>query len=256
MSKLIKQGKFEYIETSGDGETILLLHGLFGALSNFAGIQKYFSSNYNVVIPKLPIFSLPLRKLSLTSLVDYIAEFVETKDYNKVHLVGNSLGGHLALLYAMRYPDMISSMTLTGSSGLFEKAFGSGFPKRGDYNFVKTKTESTFFDPKVASKELVDDVFDIVNDRRKALSVVATAKSAIRSNLRDRLHRIKAPTLLIWGKNDSITPPFVAKEFNQLISNSELYMIDECGHAPMMEHPDKFNHILAKFLSRYRQVAR
>ena len=62
--------------------------------------------------------------------------------------------------------------------------------------------------------------------------------------------RIQVPTLLIWGLNDTITPPYVAHEFNRLIRGSDLHFIDECGHAPMMEHPEAFNVVLKKFLKQ------
>ena len=132
---------------------------------------------------------------------------------------------------------------------------GDTYPKRGDYEFIKTKTELTFFDPKTASKELVDEVYEIVNNRIKAIKIIALAKSAIRNNLGEELNQIKIPTLLVWGNNDSITPPFVAKEFNTLIPNSELHFIDNCGHAPMMEVPDEFNKILLEFLKKQDQPA-
>jgi pimeloyl-ACP methyl ester carboxylesterase len=127
---------------------------------------------------------------------------------------------------------------------------GSTFPKRGDYEFIKKKTGETFFNPEVATKELVDEVFDIVNDRNKAIRVVYTAKSAIRHNLSDKLHQLKASTLLIWGQQDTITPPFVGEKFDELIPNSELHFLNECGHAPMMEKPEDFNNILEGFLAK------
>ncbi|MCB0553142.1 MAG: alpha/beta hydrolase [Phaeodactylibacter sp.] len=243
-----EEGRFKYIESEGGEENLLLLHGLFGALSNFEGIISHFSQKYNVIVPILPIFDLPIRKVSLTGLVDYVIDFVEYKGYQKVHLLGNSLGGHIALLYALARPGRVASIILTGSSGLFESAMGTSFPKRGDYEFIKKKTESTFYTPEVASKELVDEVFDIVNDRNKAIRVVATAKSAVRHNLGDNLHQIKAPTLLVWGKQDQITPAFVGEKFHELIENSRLIFLDECGHAPMMEHPEAFNQHLENFL--------
>ena len=191
---------------------------------------------------------MPLRKLSVSGLVEHVTHFVDKKKYPAVHVLGNSLGGHIALLYAMAQPNKIASITLTGSSGLFESAMGSTFPKRGDYEYIKKKTQDTFYDPKVASEELVNDVFSTVNDRNKAIRVIATAKSAIRHNLRDRLKSIKAPTLLIWGKQDKVTPAFVAEEFHKLIDDSRLVLLDECGHAPMMERPEDFNEHLEDFL--------
>ena len=244
-----EEGKFKYIETSPDKkETLLLLHGLFGALSNFKGIIDHFSKDYNVVVPMLPIFELPIRKVSVTGFVDHVTAFVEEKGYDTVHVLGNSLGGHIALLFVLANPDKISSIILTGSSGLFENAMGSTFPKRGNYEFIKTKTEATFFHPEVATKELVDEVYDIVNDRNKAIRILSTAKSAIRHNLGDKLHQVVAPTLLIWGKHDTITPPFVGEKFNELINNSKLIFVEECGHAPMMEYPEVFNDHLGTFL--------
>ena len=242
------EGKFNYIETGGGTENLMLLHGLFGALSNFESILDEFGKRFNVIVPILPIYELPIRKVSLTGLVDHVEDFVKFKKYKNVHVLGNSLGGHISLLYALSNPKTVRSLILTGSSGLFENAMGSTFPRRGDYQFIKTKTESTFYDPKVATKELVDEVFDIVNDRNKAIRVLATAKSAIRHNVGDKLYTIKVPVLLIWGNQDDITPPFVAEKFAELLPNSRLYFVDKCGHAPMMEHPKVFNQYLSGFL--------
>lgn len=251
MDITIKEEKgFRYIESGSEGPNLLLLHGLFGALSNFQGIIERFSGKYNVVVPILPIYEMPIFQVSVMGLVDFVTKFVEYKDYDKVHLLGNSLGGHIAQLYALAHPEKVASMTLTGSSGLFESAFGSAFPKRGDYEYIRKKTAETFYDPQVASKELVDEVFGIVNDRNKAIRVVATAKSAVRHNLADKLHQIKVPTLLVWGKQDTVTPPFVGEKFSELITTSQLHFMDQCGHAPMMEKPEEFNHILEEFLDQ------
>jgi 2-hydroxy-6-oxonona-2,4-dienedioate hydrolase len=246
---ITEESGFKYIESGKQGgETLLLLHGLFGALSNFESIFKRFSDKYNVVIPILPIYEMPIFEVSVMGLVDFVTKFVAFKEFDKVHLLGNSLGGHIALLYALAHPDQVASITLTGSSGLFESAFGNAFPKRGDYEYIKKKTGDTFYDPAVATKELVDEVFSIVNDRAKGIRVVATAKSAVRHNLADKLHKIKAPTLLVWGQQDAVTPPFVAEKFHEMIEDSRLYFLDKCGHAPMMEKPEEFNTILENFL--------
>jgi len=250
-----EEGGFKYIETdAGKETTLLLLHGLFGALSNFKSIIDHFAAKLNVVVPLLPIFELPLRKLSVTGLVDHVNQFVQFKKYSKVNLVGNSLGGHVAILFALDRPDILRSITLTGSSGLFEAPLGSTFPKRGNYEFVQKKTESTFYNPKVATKELVDEVYDIVNDRNKAIRVIAIAKSAMRHNISERLHQIKRPALLVWGKQDAITPSFVGEKFKELLPDSRLHLLDRCGHAPMMEHPDEFNRLLHEFLVQIGEV--
>jgi len=243
-------GKFQYLETQGGERTLLLLHGLFGALSNFEGILSHFGDKYNVVVPLLPMFTMPLRKVSINGLLSHVENFVEHQGYHDINILGNSLGGHIALLYTLRNQEKLNSLILTGSSGLFENAMGSTFPKRGNYDFIKKKTADTFYDPAIATKELVDEVFDIVNDRNKAIRVIATAKSAIRHNVGERLDEIKVPTLLIWGKQDTITPHYVGEQFHEAISGSELIFIDKCGHAPMMEYPQEFNASLEDFLSR------
>jgi len=245
-------GKFRYVE-EGEGEPLVLLHGLFGALSNFQDLIDYFKDYVKVVVPMLPLYELNLLDTTVSGLAKYVNRFIEARNYHDIHLLGNSLGGHVGLVYALNHPERIKTIILTGSSGLFENGMGETYPKRGNYEFIKKKTELTFYDPAVASKELVDEVFEIVNNRLKAIRIISLAKSAIRHNLGDELQDIKVPTLLIWGKNDTITPPMVAEEFHRLIPNSEVHYIDCCGHAPMMEVPAAFNQILDEFLKKHRQ---
>ena len=245
--EIIKEGNFEYLEV-GEGETLMLCHGLFGALSNFADLIEKFRHTHKVVVPILPLFDLDILHTSVSGLEKHVAAFIEYKNYTNIHLLGNSLGGHVALVYVLKHPEKVKSLTLTGSSGLFENAMGDSYPKRGDYEYIKNKTAQTFYDPAVATPALVDEVFEITKNRIKVIKIIALAKSAIRHNLGEELNQIKQPTLLIWGKNDIVTPPFVAEEFKKLIPNSQLHFIDKCGHAPMMEVPVEFNSILEKFL--------
>jgi 2-hydroxy-6-oxonona-2,4-dienedioate hydrolase len=244
--------KFRFIEV-GEGEPLLLLHGLFGALSNFKDLIEHFSQTNRVVVPMLPLFDLDIFHTSVGGLERHVHRFIETMGYDNIHLMGNSLGGHVALVHVLKHPERIKSLILTGSSGLFENGMGDTYPKRGDYEYIKKKTEMTFYDPNTATKELVDEVFEITNNRLKVIKIIALAKSAIRNNLGEELSKIQQPTLLIWGNNDIITPPFVGEEFQKLIPNSELYFIDKCGHAPMMEVPAEFNAILDKFLIKLRK---
>src|ERR1700710_999814 len=247
MNYEIKQvDKFRFVE-EGEGEPLVLLHGLFGALSNFEHLIEYFRRYNKVVVPILPLFDLDILHTTVGGLEKFVYRFIELKDYKNIHLLGNSLGGHVGLLHVLKRPERIKSLILTGSSGLFENGMGDTYPKRGDYEYIKKKTQLTFYNPETASKELVDEVYDIVNSRIKVIKIIALAKSAIRNNLGEELNQIKQPTLLVWGNNDTITPPFVAREFNKLIPNSELYFIDKCGHAPMMEVPEEFNKVLSAF---------
>ncbi len=242
-----KSGKFEYID-EGQGKVLLLLHGLFGALSNWEHVVNEFKKDFRVIIPLMPIYTMPRKKASVDGLVDFIEEFVEKMELKNLVLLGNSLGGHVGLVYTLRFQENVNKLVLTGSSGLFENSMGGSFPKRGNQKYIKERVEYTFYDPKTASDDLIQEVFQITSSIPKCLNIVAIAKAAQRHNLAGDLHKIKVPTLLIWGLNDTITPPMVAHEFHKLIPNSKLAFIDKCCHAPMMERPEEFKVILSNFL--------
>lgn len=247
--EVIEQGGFKYIE-AGSGETLVLLHGLMGELSNWEATIDYFKDRYHVVVPILPIYELPILTLGVKSLSKHVHRFLKFKGLNQAVVIGNSLGGHVGLVFTVAHQEFVKALVLTGSSGLYENAFGGSFPRRESYDYVKEKVEYTFYDPASATKELVDDVFSTINDRGRVIRILAMAKSAIRHNMAKELHKITIPVSLIWGSQDKITPPEVAEEFHQLLPNSELNWVDKCGHAPMMEHPQQFNQLLEKFLDR------
>ena len=242
-----EEGEFRYVD-EGQGEVLLLLHGLFGALSNWDSVITTFSDRYRVVIPMMPIYDMPIKEAGLEGLVAFIERFVALKNLSDMSLLGNSLGGHVAILYALKHPDMVRRMVLTGSSGLFENSMGGSFPKRGSYQYIAQKVAYTFYDPKVATKELIDEVFEITSSIPKCMRIVAIAKSAQRNNVARDLPTISVPTLLVWGLNDTITPPEVAHEFARFIPDSQVFFIDKCCHAPMMEHPARFNYLLDNWL--------
>lgn len=251
MAHLLKKEKdYRYIE-EGEGTPIIVLHGLMGGLSNFDGVTKYFSKKgYKVIIPELPIYSMSLIKTNVKSFANYLKGFIEHLGFDEVILLGNSLGGHIGLYYTKLNPKKVKALIITGSSGLYESAMGGGYTKRGDYEVIKKKAQDVFYDPAVATKEIVDEVYETVNDRNKLIKTLAIAKSAIRHNMAKDLPKMNTPICIIWGKNDTVTPPDVAEEFHELLPDSELHWIDKCGHAAMMEHPEEFNEILGEWLDK------
>ncbi|RBW56930.1 alpha/beta hydrolase [Tenacibaculum sp. E3R01] len=247
---LKKEGKFTYVE-AGEGTPIIVLHGLMGALSNFDATFSYLSKKgYKVIIPELPLYSLPLLKTNVKNLAKFIYEFIEFKNLKDVVLLGNSLGGHIALYYIKHYPKDIAALVLTGSSGLYENSMGNNYPRRGDKEFVRNKTRDVFYNPEIATDELVDQVYEVINDRNTLIRTLAIAKSAVRHNMANDLPNMEQPTCLIWGKQDTVTPPEVAEDFHRLLPNSDLYWIDKCGHAAMMETPEEFNRLLEEWLTK------
>ena len=247
---LRKDKKYNYYE-AGEGMPIIVLHGLMGGLSNFDGVANFFPpKGYKVVIPELPIYTQNILKTNVKAFAKYVKDFITFKGYEKVILLGNSLGGHIALYHTKMYPEKMAGLVITGSSGLYENAMGESYPKRGDYEYIKKKAEDVFYDSKVATKEIIDEVYATVNDRIKLIKTLTIAKSAIRHNMAKDLPKMTTPTCIIWGKDDKVTPPNVAEEFNRLLPNSELFWIEKCGHAAMMEHPDTFNELLFSWLQK------
>lgn len=243
-----EEGEFHYVE-EGDGHVVIFLHGLFGALSNFEQTFGHFARQYRVVVPLLPIYTLPILNTNVKALAEFLDRFIRYKGWKEVNLLGNSLGGHVALVYSRMRPEKVRSLILTGSSGLYENAFGGSFPRREDKEYLRKKIALTFHDPKHVTDALVEECYETVNDKGKLIRILALAKSAIRHNMAKEIPRMTMPVLLIWGRQDTITPPHVAEEFHALFPNNELHWIDACGHAPMMEHPDEFNRILEKWLA-------
>jgi len=248
--RLKKEKNYSYIEV-GEGSPIIILHGLMGGLSNFDSVTNFFSKKgYKIVIPELPIYTMSLIKTNVKSFAKYLHEFIAFKKFDNAILLGNSLGGHIGLYHTKLYPETVKALIITGSSGLYESAMGGGYTKRSDYDVIKKKAQDVFYNPEIATKEIVDEVYATVNDRNKLIKTLAIAKSAIRHNMGKDLPKMQTPSCIIWGKNDTVTPPDVAIEFNSLLPNSDLFWIDKCGHAAMMEHPDEFNQILYTWLTK------
>lgn len=245
---LKKEGRYTYFE-AGEGTPIVILHGLMGGLSNFEGMMDFFPKHgYKIIAPELPIYTMNILKTNVKAFARYVRDFITFKKLDRVILVGNSLGGHIALYHAKMYPEKMLGLVITGSSGLYENAMGDSYPRRGDYEYIRAKAQSVFFDPAVATKEIVDEVYAMANDRLKLIKTLTIAKSAIRHNMAKDLPKMHIPTCIIWGRNDNVTPPDVAVEFDKLLPNSKLYWINNCGHAAMMEHPEKFNELLFSWL--------
>jgi len=243
-----EEGKFKWLEEGKGGQPIILLHGLMGGVENFGEMVDFISEEYIVYGLDLKLFEGNLLKVSVKALSNYLYEFMNHLGLDSAVLIGNSMGGHIGLIFTKDHPEKVDGLILTGSSGLFEESMGSSFPRRGDKDYIRTKTEEVFYDPKVATDDLVDRVFEIANNRISILKLLRYAKSAIRHNMANDIPKITKPTCLIWGEEDKVTPPHVAEEFHKLLPNSELNWIPLCGHAAMWEHPKRFSEIVLQFL--------
>jgi len=237
--------------SGSDATPVILLHGMMGTIENWEYLIPAVSkAGYRIICPILPMYTIPLKNANLQGVIDFVHRFTEAMGMQKAVVTGNSFGGHIAAMYAMQYPERVAALVLTGASGIYEVEMQSSVMRRNDKNYLRPRVEKTFFDPKHVTDELLDDVIDIITSREKALRLIKFARAVDKGVIGDDLHRIEAPTLLVWGRQDEITPPHVAETFRDGIPNAELHWVDECGHVPMFEQPEDFNAIYIDFLKR------
>lgn len=242
---------FRFIdEGPSSGKPVVMLHGMLGSLDNWAKIVIPLARNgYRAIAPLLPVYRLPMEQTSVSGLSEYTDRFLSSMDITHPVLVGNSLGGHVALVYSISGRRPISGLVLTGASGIHEVILGNSKPRRYDKSYVREKARLTFHDPTHVTDDLVEEVLNVVRHRPSALRLIKIARSAKKDTVRDRLGEIGVPSLLIWGRQDRLTPPQVAIDFGSRMKDARLELIDECGHAPMIERPEVFSSLLLDFLA-------
>lgn len=230
-------------------DTILIIHGLFGGLSNFEKTIIELSHSYRVLLPRLPFFEQDgLQKTE--QLRDYIFSFLDFIGIeSNIHLLGNSLGGQLAILLYDYNPKQFSSIILTGSAGLMENSFGCTIPKRFSENYLEERVKEVFYE-KTLDSSYIQQIQSVITNHDTCLRLLKLARNSKKTNIEKALPNIKIPVYLIWGANDQITPPESAYLFKEKIQSSKLDFIDKCGHAPMMEHPKQFAHLCKTFLEK------
>jgi 2-hydroxy-6-oxonona-2,4-dienedioate hydrolase len=241
---------FRWLER-GEGKPIVLLHGLMGRMDHWDSTLQALAPIGRPIAPDVSILDEALRDPSVGGLTEHVRAFLDAIEIQTAVVGGNSLGGHLALELALRAPQRVNGLILTGSSGL-ERSFNRGVPHVPTAEFVRQKMEEIFYDTSLVTPAWVEAVRRTLTTRPLARRIVQVARSAKRSNLESRLGQIGAPTLVVWGKDDRITPPEVAERFAALIPKAELVFIANCGHAPMLEQPSVFNAVVEDWLQDTR----
>ena len=156
----------------------------------------------------------------------------------------------MALDFALRYPSRVAGLVLAGSAGLLERGFTRGVPASPSPAFVRAKLEEVFHDPRFVTEGLVREVHGLLEDRGYARAMIAWARATRDYPMAEHLAAIFAPTLLVWGEEDRITPLAVAEAFLAGLPDAHLVTIPRCGHAPMLEAPGAFVAAVAGFLER------
>jgi pimeloyl-ACP methyl ester carboxylesterase len=239
--------EFRWIE-SGDGEPVLLLHGLLGDLYHWEASVEALSRDCRPMALALPIFDPRLAAPTIDELGGHVIRFLDALDIGRAVIGGNSLGGHVAVHIALTYPERVAGLILTGSSGLFERGISGRAPHHPSPEYVRAKMEEVFCDRSLVTAAWVEAVCGLVTQRFTARRVLRFAQAAKRHNIERRLGEIRAPALIVWGKDDRITPLAVGERFHALIPGSQLWTLTSCGHAPMLEQPHAFNAIVREWL--------
>jgi len=245
--------EFRWLER-GEGEPVVLLHGLMGHMDHWDATLEALAPSARLFAPELPLFDPTFHDVSLAAFADYVRVFLDALGIGRAVVGGNSLGGHIALELAIRCPERVAGLVLTGSSGLLERSFTRGVPRRPTTAYVREKMEEIFYDTGLVTETWVDAVQQTVTTPASALRVVKIARAARTRTLEPLLAGIQAPALLIWGENDRITPPDVAARFHALLGRSALVLLPRCGHAPMLEQPEAFNGALRDWLVATRAL--
>ena len=235
----VGHSRFRWLER-GDGEPVLLLHGLMGEMDHWEASLVALEETCRAMALSLPLFDPDFPAVSFPELTGYVGRFLDVLDIPAAVVGGNSLGGHLALELALTRPERVSGLILAGSSGLFERGFSRGVPHRPTSQYLRQKMTEVFYDPDLVTPEWVERIRRILTDRSLVRRVLGLAASAKRHSLAARLPEIRVPTLLVWGRDDQVTPPEVARRFRELIPDSTLVFLPQCGHAPMLERPEDF----------------
>jgi len=233
-------------------QTVLFLHGLFGTPEHWRDVMEHLSQDYRVVAPQLPIDPRPGRRRdgvqTIGELSDSVVGLVESLDIQRPVLCGNSLGGLVAIDLCSRDPNFAQGLVLAGSAGLFERSPIKGLRSKPSKEFIRTTARGIVHDQNLVTEDLVTRWHTSMTDRDYVRFVLRISRATRDRTVEDELENLKLPTLIIWGRDDTITPPVTGEEFRSRINGSQLEFIAECGHAPNWEQPEAFAHLVDRFL--------
>ena len=235
-------------DTRVGDQTLVFLHGLVGLNDHWDEVVNLVRDRFRCVLLELPLLMLRGKDCSIDSVAMLSVKFLKEYVGKPSTLIGNSFGGHVALRIALSHPELVESLVLAGSSGIIEKTMVSDLQTRPSRAWLDRKIGELFYDPSRHMNQAdVDRAHKELNDRPCARAMVRLSRTARKNHLGPRMREVQAPTLLIWGKQDIVTPPQAAQQFNEMIPNSRLVWLDECGHAPMIEKPREFASALLEF---------
>ncbi|MEG6617112.1 alpha/beta hydrolase [Peptococcaceae bacterium 1198_IL3148] len=268
--------------TAGEsGSPIILLHGagVDSADISWREIIKPLSEHYRVFAPDLPGYGKSDKpddvEYSLTFYVEILERLIESLNFNKVSLIGLSLGGGISIAYTLKHPLQVEKLVLVGAYGIFKRLpyhLLSYWYTQSSFNelsyrltaksrrFVKwTLLNGLFGNPDNLSDELVDEIHQALKAPNAGKAFASFQRSDItrnglRSNLAERLSEIKVPTLIVHGTKDTSVPVVHAQKAHQVIKGSQLYLMEGCKHWAQKEKPEEFIRIVSAFLASKNEL--
>ncbi len=232
------------------GPHVVFLHGLVGLNDHWEHVVRATQHRVRSTLLELPLLELTGEDCSIQGVGVLTERWLAANFSEPVILVGNSFGGHVALRIAIERPELVRGLVLAGASGLIEKSMVADVQIRPSRDWLARKIGELFHDQRFMSEADLDRAFASLSKRGGARAMIKLSRSARRNHLGKKLGMIQCPTLLIWGKQDIVTPPEAAEGFLSSIRGSEIVWFDQCGHAPMIEKPAEFASALADFAER------
>ena len=240
---------------------VILLHGLGGDMSNWAMTVPALAAKYHVFVPDQVGFGKsdkPVMNYRVATLVEFLNVFCKKLGIEKASLVGNSLGGWTAAAFTIAYPEKVDNLVLVDAAGYSPKRWGGPEPNA---QLISTLNPSTTADMKAAfglifynkamqSDAFIEQAFTAKLKRGDGATINSFIENALLGldYLDDKVKAIKAPTLVIWGKQDGLTPLALGELFAKDIVGAQLVVFDQCGHVPQLEKGGDFNRAVLKFL--------
>jgi pimeloyl-ACP methyl ester carboxylesterase len=258
ITRLAVRGCGIALRRAGAGRPLLYLHGANDA-GQWMPCTDELAARHDVIAPEHPGFGasdMPAWLDTVADLANFYLDLIDQLDLHGVDLVGHDLGGWVAAELAVRDPRRLASLTLVASAGILVP----GEPQTDP--FLRTdeqRIRDLFHDParadEMVARVLRPETEDINLKNQTTTARLTWQPRGYDPHLAKWLHRIKLPTLLVWGANDKLLPPAYAAAWQKLIPGAQLVVVPGCGHMPHVEQPQAFVAALENFFDRMRVAA-
>ncbi len=236
------------IDRMGEGRTIVVLNGLMGLNQHWFPSLAHIAGRAECVLIQPPLLEMRGKGCTVEGVAHLVISVLDTILEGPAVLMGNSLGGHIALHVLRLRPDLAEALVLIGSSGLLERGFERNISHSAQRDWLEVKIRELFYDQSKILPGMIEMAHEELQRRSSARAFVKLGRSAKNDHMGPYLGGIACPTQIIWGDKDIVTPPEVAQEFAREIPDTRLTWVKDCGHAPHIERPDEVVEALGAFL--------